>query len=173
MNIALRHFLHNHGNIATEGRVHYSAQYHRQHCTLQAFGQSGALWMHNFECSTRPGFRAHYLWVSSHNQIEWAIGTGVKYSFVKNIMVTKRAKLLCEAQMCVMWSIHIFHIPPCSEYILSETLYNIEYHSLSYELGHVWPLLPVLWLICLLQPIRNTFGPHASRNSVGGIFESI
>ena len=54
MNIALRRFLHNHGNIATEGspkprralllfrmtsRVLYSARYHTQHCTLQAFEQ--------------------------------------------------------------------------------------------------------------------------------------
>ena len=54
MNIALRRFLHNHGNIATKGspnrvyalllfqktsRVLYSAKYHRQHCTLHAFQQ--------------------------------------------------------------------------------------------------------------------------------------
>ena len=56
MNIALHRFLHNHGNIATEGSrdyalllfrmtlsVLYSAQYHRQHCTLHAFEQFGAL----------------------------------------------------------------------------------------------------------------------------------
>ena len=62
MNIARCRFLHNHGNIATEGgpkpilcptlismtsRVLYSAQYHRQHCTLYAFEQLGALYMHN------------------------------------------------------------------------------------------------------------------------------
>ena len=57
VNIALRRFLHNHGNIATEGspksglcptliewsRVLYSAQYHRKYCTLQA-RQFGALY---------------------------------------------------------------------------------------------------------------------------------
>ena len=57
-------FLHNHGNIATKGslsrdyalllfrmisRVLYSAQYHRQHCTLHAFEQFGALYMHNHD----------------------------------------------------------------------------------------------------------------------------
>ena len=61
MNIALRRFLHNHGNIATEGSskpgLHVyptlisndfkGSLYHRQHCTLQAFEQFGALYMHN------------------------------------------------------------------------------------------------------------------------------
>ena len=63
MNIALLRFLHNHGNIATEGspkssRVLYSAQYHRQHCTLHAFEQFGALSMHNHDDKypSRPGF---------------------------------------------------------------------------------------------------------------------
>ena len=75
MNIALRRFLHNHGNIATEGSpepglcptlilndfkgsLFYSAQYHRQHCTLQAFEQFGALHMHNHDNKypARPGF---------------------------------------------------------------------------------------------------------------------
>ena len=71
MNIALRRFLHNHGNIATEGsrdyalllfrmtsRVLYSAQYHRQHCTLHAFEQFGALYMHNHDDKypSRPVF---------------------------------------------------------------------------------------------------------------------
>ena len=64
MNIALRRFLHNHGNIATEGSTKpglcptlisndfkgfYSAQYHRQHRTLHAFEQFGALYMHNHD----------------------------------------------------------------------------------------------------------------------------
>ena len=64
MNIALRRFLHKHGNIATEEartrdyallffrmtpRVLYGAQYHRQHCTPQAFEQFGALYMHNHD----------------------------------------------------------------------------------------------------------------------------
>ena len=74
MNIALRRFLHNHGNIETEGRakpglyallllrmtsrVLYSPQYHRQHCTLQAVEQFGALYMHNHDDKypARPGF---------------------------------------------------------------------------------------------------------------------
>ena len=69
MNIALRRFLHNHGNIATEGsytlllfrmtsRVFYSAQHRRQHCTLHAFEQFGALYMHNQDDKypSRPGF---------------------------------------------------------------------------------------------------------------------
>ena len=30
-------------------RVLYSAQYHRQHCTLHAFEQFGALYMHNHD----------------------------------------------------------------------------------------------------------------------------
>ena len=39
-------------------RVLYSAQYHRQHCTLQAFEQFGALYMHNHEDKypVQPGF---------------------------------------------------------------------------------------------------------------------
>ena len=66
MNITLRRFLHNYGNIATEkspkpglcptlisndfkGYLFYSAQYHRKHCTLQAFQQFGALYMHNHD----------------------------------------------------------------------------------------------------------------------------
>ena len=72
MNIALRSFLHNHGNIATEGspkpelcptliwmisRVLYSAQYHRQHCKVHAFEQFGALYMYNHDNNpSRPGF---------------------------------------------------------------------------------------------------------------------
>ena len=51
--IALRRFLHFHGIIATEvrmtSRVLYSAQYNRQHFTLQAFEQFGALYMHNHD----------------------------------------------------------------------------------------------------------------------------
>ena len=56
-------------NIATEGnpkpyflfrvtsRVIYSAQYHRQHFTLQTFEQSGALYMYNHDDKypARPG----------------------------------------------------------------------------------------------------------------------
>ena len=39
-------------------RVLYSAQYHRQHCTLHAFEQFGALYMHNHDDKypSRPGF---------------------------------------------------------------------------------------------------------------------
>ena len=71
MNVALRRFLHNHGNIATEGspnyalllfrmtsRVLYSAQYHMHHCILHPFEQFGALYMHNYDNKylARPGF---------------------------------------------------------------------------------------------------------------------
>ena len=39
--------------------VLYGAQYHRQHCTLQAFEQYGALYMHNHDDKypARPGFK--------------------------------------------------------------------------------------------------------------------
>ena len=39
-------------------RVLYSAQYHRQHCTLHASEQFGALYMHNHadKYPARPGF---------------------------------------------------------------------------------------------------------------------
>ena len=39
-------------------RVLYSAQYHRQHCTLHAFEQFEALYMHNHDDKypARPGF---------------------------------------------------------------------------------------------------------------------
>ena len=73
MNNALRRFLHNHGNITTEGSPKpglcptliwndfkglYSVQYHRQHCTLHAFEQFGALYMHNHDDKypSRSGF---------------------------------------------------------------------------------------------------------------------
>ena len=66
-------FLHNHGNIATERspkpglcptliskdfKGFYSAQYHRQHCTLKAFEQFVALYMHSHDDKylARPGF---------------------------------------------------------------------------------------------------------------------
>ena len=72
VNIALHRFLHNYGNIVTEGSPKsgpcptlisndfkgYSAQYHRQHCTLQAFEQFGALYAHNHDDKylARPAF---------------------------------------------------------------------------------------------------------------------
>ena len=70
VNIALRCFLHNHDNIAKDGRDYalplsnnclhsffYSAQCHRHHCTLHTFQQFGALYMHNLDDKhpTRPG----------------------------------------------------------------------------------------------------------------------
>ena len=72
MNMVLRPFLQNHDNIATEGcpkpglrctlfsndfKGLYSALYHRQHCTLHAFAQVGALCMHkhNGKNPARPG----------------------------------------------------------------------------------------------------------------------
>ena len=73
VNITLRRFLHNHGNLATEkklegeimpysfriiSRVLYSAQYHRQHCTRQDFPQFETLSIQNPDDKypTRPGF---------------------------------------------------------------------------------------------------------------------
>ena len=40
-------------------RVLYSAQYHRQHCTLHAFEQFGALYIHSHDDKypSRPGFQ--------------------------------------------------------------------------------------------------------------------
>ena len=64
MNIALRRFLHNHGNITTEGsskpglcptlisndfKGSLWCQCHRQHYTLHAFEQFGTLYMHNHD----------------------------------------------------------------------------------------------------------------------------
>ena len=49
----------------------YSAQYHRQYCTPQAFEQIGALHIHNLD--DRHPIRTQYLWVSSHKLTEWAI----------------------------------------------------------------------------------------------------
>ena len=64
VNIALRRFLHNHGNIVKESpqpgdyaillfrmtlRDLYSAQYHSQHCIPQVFEQFGVLYMHNHD----------------------------------------------------------------------------------------------------------------------------
>ena len=42
----------------TSRALYYIAQYHRQHCTLQAFEQFGALYMHNHDekYPARPGF---------------------------------------------------------------------------------------------------------------------
>ena len=79
MNIALRRFLHNYGNIATEGSpkpglyptlnssewVLYSAQYHRQHCTLQAFEQFGALHNQDNKYLARPGFKTGLSWLQA------------------------------------------------------------------------------------------------------------
>ena len=74
MNIALRRFLHNHGNIATEGspkpglcptlisndfKFFYSAQYHRQHRTLHAFEQLGALCMLCTMTNIRPVYAVY------------------------------------------------------------------------------------------------------------------
>ena len=79
VNIALRRFLHNHCNIATEGispksrlcphsyrmtsRVLYSGQCHVQHCTLHTFEQFGALYMHNLDDKypTRSGLELRSL----------------------------------------------------------------------------------------------------------------
>ena len=76
MNIVLRRFLHNHQIMAISRqkearsrdyavllfrktpRVLYSAQYHREPCTLNSFEQFGALYMHNHDDKypSRPGF---------------------------------------------------------------------------------------------------------------------
>ena len=73
MNIALRRFLHidaisrqNERSrdyalllFRMNSRVCYSAQYHRQHCTLQAFEQFRALYIHNHDDKypARTGFK--------------------------------------------------------------------------------------------------------------------
>ena len=49
--------------------VFYSTEYHRQHCTLQAFEQFEALYMHNHD-------EKWYLQVTSLSRYEWAIGAG-------------------------------------------------------------------------------------------------
>ena len=43
-------------------RVLYRAQYHRQHCTLQAFEQIGVIYMHSHDDKNpaRPGFEPGY-----------------------------------------------------------------------------------------------------------------
>ena len=43
-------------------RVLYSAQYHRQHCTLLSFEQFSALYMHNHDDKypARPGFKPDF-----------------------------------------------------------------------------------------------------------------
>ena len=47
-----------HALLLSTSRVHYSAQYDRQHYTLQAFVQFGALYIHNLDDKypTRPRF---------------------------------------------------------------------------------------------------------------------
>ena len=72
VNIAIRRFLHNHGNIATEGNpkpglclfrmtsgVLYIAQYHRQHCTLRTFEKFRALYMHSDDDNYRGTIGLH------------------------------------------------------------------------------------------------------------------
>ena len=53
-------------------RVLYSAQYHRQHFTLQAFEQFGALYMHNHDDKypARPGYETWYFQVTSPSRYE-------------------------------------------------------------------------------------------------------
>ena len=57
-------------------RVPYSAQYHRQHCTLHAFGHFGALYMPNHydKYPARPGFE-HGTWRLQAQSIR--IGTAI------------------------------------------------------------------------------------------------
>ena len=59
-------------------RFFYSAQYHRQNGTFQAFEQFGALCMHNHDDKylAPPGNRAWYLQVTTLSRNEWAIGAG-------------------------------------------------------------------------------------------------
>ena len=56
---------HNYEYIATVETSCFSASYHKQHCTLQAFKQFGALYMHSRNGTA--GMRTQYLLVSSHN----------------------------------------------------------------------------------------------------------
>ena len=92
LNIALhvRRFLHNQGEIGTEGIMPYSlsnelkwvffnAEYGRQHCTLQAFEQFGTVHMHNLDDKhlTRgrlSGIRHRRInWRSSAHHAEWDV----------------------------------------------------------------------------------------------------
>ena len=94
MNIVLRRFLHNHGisrqkeapkpglcPTLISNSVPYSAQYHRQHCTLPAFEQFGALYMHNHDdkYSSRPVFEPGNprLQAPVDRAYEWAIVAGM------------------------------------------------------------------------------------------------
>ena len=56
-------------------RVLYSAQYHRHHCTLHAFEQFRALYMHNHDDKypSRPRFEP-YPQITSPSRYEWGIG---------------------------------------------------------------------------------------------------
>ena len=68
-------------------RVLYSAQCHRDHSTLHAFEQFGALYRHSLDDKhlTRPGFKLSSSRVSSHSRIEWAIGTASLFQTQTNL----------------------------------------------------------------------------------------
>ena len=58
-------------------RVLHSAHHHRQRCTLQAFEQFGALYMHNharWQIFSLTGIRTWYLQPTPTSRYEWAIG---------------------------------------------------------------------------------------------------
>ena len=77
--------------------VIYIAQYHRQHCTLNAFGQFRALYMHNHDdkYTSRPGFepgtsRLHAAVDTS--EPSWpAVGPKQSPKFTKNILANAHA----------------------------------------------------------------------------------
>ena len=55
----------------------YSAQYHRQHCTLQAFEPFGALYMHTTTTNIRPDRDSNLVPPGyKPSRYEWAIGAG-------------------------------------------------------------------------------------------------
>ena len=91
--IALRRFLLNHGNIATEKSptsglcptlIEWVQGFFTVHSTIDSTAHSVSLKsLEHCICSTpMPSIRIHYLWVSSHNRSKWALGAvlWVKYN---------------------------------------------------------------------------------------------
>ena len=58
-----------------------SAQYHRQHCTLHAFEQFGALYMHNHgdKYPARPGFEPGTPWLQAPVDANEPAGSAFKW----------------------------------------------------------------------------------------------
>ena len=86
--IALRHFLHNHGNIATEGGpksgdyltlIEWLQGFFIVHSIIDNTAHSTVYAQPRGHTSDPAGIRNQYFWVSSHNWTEWAIGAGQYY----------------------------------------------------------------------------------------------